>query len=142
MSRENLLEKVIKKIEEIEPDKWLRIKRTGGKESLITYSTKIENFGVDLESHYDQDAFTSYYANIDNIQILLERIRPTDLMLEYRFRIYRYGSDLAFDDEGIDTNDPIIASLRGLFHDVESYFNKKPADKNRRLLGELLEKLK
>ncbi len=93
----------------------------------------------------DLDAFTSYCGDIDNFKIFLERRKTPDLIkpkVEYRLRILSREDDyLVFDDEGIDTNESSVMSLRELFHDVESYFNKKPKDKNKVLLEELLEKL-
>ena len=90
-----------------------------------------------------------YYVDVGDFGISLEKkkkehctIRGCEYKDRHVLKISKPGGSLVFDDEGIDTNDPTIVSLRALFHDVESYFDKKPADKNRRLLGELLEKLK
>lgn len=128
MTRENLLEKVIKKIEEIEPDKWLRSE--GEKESLITYSTNIENFGVALESRFRIFPFYTFslklykdgekFAAFDGVDAVYEDIRTCSYV------------------------GPLIEDLyRSVDTDYKNFAEKKTQQpsKTEILLKELLEKL-
>ncbi len=148
MARENLLEKVIKKIEEIEPDKWVRSEKK---------STNVENFGLKLPG-IDKEYFhldITYSTNVENFNVALESryCKWSISLCTFSLKLYKDGEQFATFDgcdatyKDIRTNAAVGSLIEDLFcsvdRDYKNFAERKiqQPSKTEILLSELLGKL-